>query len=84
MSHDLHEISFKLGEINGQLQAINKNTSEIREEVQNLNGRVSIIENEETFRAGVASQNKKIASVCGSVFGLFSGALMAWIGKVIN
>lgn len=84
MAHDFHEISFKLGEITGQLQEINKNTAEIRVGFNDLSDRVSVIENEETFRAGVASQNKKIASVCGSAFGLVSGALMAWIGKVLS
>ena len=76
---DLHEISFQLGEIRGSLDAISRNTAEIKTEVKNIGGRVTTIEKQNEFEKGADSQNKKLASVLGSLFGAIFGGLTAWL-----
>lgn len=81
MSHDLHNISFQLGEIRGHLASIDKNTSDIKKEVKGVGDRVTVIEKQKEFEKGVDSQNKKISGVIGSIFGAIFGALTALLVK---
>lgn len=75
MNNDLHNISFQLGEIRGHLQSIDRNTSEIKQEMQIVGDRVTVIEKQKEFENGVNSQNKKVAGMLGSFFGAIFGAL---------
>lgn len=84
MSGNLHEISFQLGEIRGQLESINRNTVDIRKEIKGVDDRVTAIEGENFFDRGVQSQNKKIAGVLGSISGLIGGGLVTWASKFFS
>lgn len=76
--NDLHNISYQLGEIKGQLEAINRNTADIKKEVKGIDDRVAAMESERTFERGAQSQNRKIAGVLGSISGMAGGALVSW------
>lgn len=81
MTHDLHDISYQLGSIRGTLEAIEKNTSDIKTEVKHVSIRVTKIESEKQFQRGVESQNKKISGLFGSLFGMVGGSFVTWIFK---
>lgn len=84
MSSDLHNISYQIGEIRGHLEAINKNTSEIKADVRDVSDRVLLIEKSNQFKRGAESQNKKIAGIVGGVFGFVGGAIMPFFQKILQ
>lgn len=75
MSNDLHDISFKLGEISGSLESINGILREMKEEAGGLVSRVGRIEEARSFESGAHAQNKKIAAIMGGVAGIVASNL---------
>ena len=84
MSNKLNEISFKLGEINGSLLAINKNLEETKEEITGVVKRVSTIENERSFESGIDTQNKKIAAFIGGIAGIVASHVSSLLAKLFE
>lgn len=81
MPSHIDEISFQLGRMNANLEAIKENTSALNIEVKNISDRVVTIENGIIFHKGAESQNRKIAGMIGSFFGGIFGAAAGYLSK---
>ncbi len=77
----LDEISFKIGQMQGTLESINRDTSSIKKDLKDINGRVMTIETKSAEEKGAQAQNKKIAGIVGSIFGFISGSAASYFFK---